>query len=197
MFYYLNGIITEFDENVVVVDCGGVGYRVNTTLNTISRLEKDKQAKLYIYDYVKEDCFELFGFYSKNEKKCFEMLISVSGVGPKAAIAILSSVSPENLALAIMNNDEKVLVSAPGIGKKIAQRVILELKDKISKEYTDTSIPSSFISATSDKSIVNNAVMGLVVLGYSQAEINSVLSTMDISGMTADQIIKEVLKKMI
>ena len=138
-----------------------------------------------------------YGFFTKSEKRCFEMLTSVSGIGPKAALSILSYNSPESLALAIMNGDEKALTVAPGIGKKIAQRVILELKDKISKELggQEISVPIAVSSAAaSGDKVLNDALAALAVLGFSSAEIAPILKSVDVSGMTAEQIIKAVLK---
>ena len=134
MFYHLEGIVSDIDINLAVIDCGGVGYAVNTTANTLSRLKVKEKTKLYISEYIKEDCFDLYGFATLSEKRCFEMLLTVSGIGPKAAQAILSTSTPEALAMAIMNGDEKAITVAQGVGKKIAQRFILELKDKVSKE---------------------------------------------------------------
>ena len=127
MFYHLEGIVTEFDQNLVVLDCGGIGFALNATGNTMSRLRTGERAKLYIAESIGENNFDLFGFAEKNEKNCFEMLVSVSGIGPKAALSILSYSSPGALALAVMNNDVKALTVAPGIGKKIAQRVMDEM----------------------------------------------------------------------
>ena len=134
MFYHLEGVVSDIDINLAVIDCGGVGYAVNTTANTLSRLKVKEKAKIYISEYIKEDCFDLYGFATLSEKRCFEMLLTVSGIGPKAAQAILSTSTPEALAMAIMTGDEKAITVAQGVGKKIAQRVILELKDKVSKE---------------------------------------------------------------
>lgn len=134
MFYHLNGIVSDIDLNLAVIDCSGVGYAVNTTTNTLSRIKLNEKTKLYISECIKEDSFDLYGFATLSEKRCFEMLISVSGIGPKAAQAILCAVTPEGLAMAVMNGDDKAITAAQGVGKKIAQRVILELKDKVSKE---------------------------------------------------------------
>ena len=134
MFYYLEGTVTIIDVNLAVLDIGGVGYACNASMNTLSHLEIGKKARLYTYCNVKEDAFDIYGFYDKAEKRAFEMLISVSGVGPRAAMSILSSATPEALALSIINDNAKALTAAPGIGKKIAQRIVLELKDKMSKE---------------------------------------------------------------
>jgi len=134
MFYYVNGTVAELEAGLAVIDCGGVGYACATTNYTLSQLKKGERAKLYTYLNVREDAMELFGFASQSELRSFKMLIGVSGVGPKAALSILSSTTPQQLAMAVVMGDEKALTAAPGIGKKIAQRIILELKDKLAKE---------------------------------------------------------------
>lgn len=200
MFYHLNGTVTELGQNLVVLDCGGIGFALNATLNTISRLKTGEKAKLYVAESIGETNFDLYGFFEKTEKRCFEMLISVSGIGPKAALSILSYSTPESLALAIMNNDVKTLTVAPGIGKKIAQRVILELKDKIAKEMdsSDFSLPAVAVpAAQAENSSVNDALTALTVLGYSSAEVAPVLKQLDLTGMNAEQIIKAVLRHMV
>ena len=196
MFYYLNGTVTVLDTGLAVIDCGGVGYAVNTTANTLSRLKTKEKAKLYISEYIKEDCFDLYGFSTLNEKRCFEMLLTVSGIGPKAAQAILSTSTPEALAMAIMNGDEKAITVAQGVGKKIAQRVILELKDKVSKEANVVVAEMPAVLTPADGDSRNDAVAALMVLGYSAPEINGVLRRMDVSGMTTEQIVKIALKNL-
>ena len=199
MFYHLEGNVAEILPNLVVLDCNGVGYAVNTTANSISHVSAGKKAKFYIFDYIKEDLFELYGFITKQEKHSFELLISISGVGPKAAISILSSTTPELFAMAVMNDDVKVLTSAPGIGKKIAQRVILELKDKISKDPSlgEIAVPAVNDIQISESSELNNAIKGLSVLGYGNEEIRAALRGADIEGKKAEDIIKIVLKQMV
>ncbi len=198
MFYHLEGTVAEIGQNLVVLDCGGIGFALNATVNTISQLRAGDRTKLYIAEAIGENNFDLFGFAEKSEKNCFEMLVSVSGIGPKAALSILSYNTPSGLALAIMNNDVKALTVAPGIGKKIAQRVILELKDKVSKELEPSSQAYAPVSlpASSDGNL-SDAVAALTVLGYSSAEISPVLKTLDISSMSAAQIIRAVLKQMV
>ena len=196
MFYHLAGTVSDIDINLAVVDCGGVGYAVNTTVNTLSKIKLNEKAKLYISEYIKEDSFELYGFATLSEKRCFDMLLTVSGIGPKAAQAILSAATPEGLAIAIMNGDEKAITVAQGVGKKIAQRVILELKDKISKEMGSSSVELPVIHSPADGDSRNEAVAALMVLGYSTPEINSALKGMDISGMSTEQIVKIALKNL-
>ena len=198
MFYHINGIVSELEPNLAVIDCSGLGFAVNVTMNTAASLSAGEKAKLYISEAIGESNFDLYGFMSKSEKRCFEMLISVSGIGPKAAMSILSHNTPESLALAVMSDDVKALTVAQGIGKKIAQRVILELKDKISKETSGSeplSVPVASVAVHS--SAVNDALMGLTVLGYSSAEVSPVLKTLDVDNMSAEQIIKAVLKQMV
>jgi len=199
MFYHIDGIVSELTPNLAVIDCGGVGYELNITMNTAASLKLGEKHKLYIAESIGENNFDLFGFATKNEKRSYEMLVSVSGIGPKAAMSILSHSTPEGLALSVMNNDIKALTLAPGIGKKIAQRVILELKDKISKEMSDTSIelPAAIVSSATADSSVNDALAALTVLGYSSGEIAPILKKLDVTGMTAEQIIKTVLKQMV
>ena len=196
MFYHLAGTVSDIDINLAVVDCGGVGYAVNTTVNTLSKIKLNEKAKLYISEYIKEDSFELYGFATLSEKRCFDMLLTVSGIGPKAAQAILSAATPEGLAIAIMNGDEKAITVAQGVGKKIAQRVILELKDKVSKEMGSSSVERPVIHSPADGDSRNEAVAALMVLGYSTPEINSALKGMDISGMSTEQIVKIALKNL-
>ena len=131
MYYYVNGTVAEIDAGLAVIDCSGVGYACATTNYTLSQLKKGAPAKLYTYLNVREDAMELFGFADQSELRSFKLLIGVSGVGPRAALSILSAVTPQQLALAVVTEDEKALTAANGIGKKIAQRVILELKDKL------------------------------------------------------------------
>jgi len=198
MFYHLKGTVSELGPNLVVLDCAGIGFALNATVNTVSRLKSGETAKLYVSEAIGENNFDLYGFFEKSEKRCFEMLISVSGIGPKAALSILSYNTPEGLALSVLNNDVKALTVAPGIGKKIAQRVILELKDKISKEMeiADSPLPVFAAPAAADSNM-SDAMAALTVLGYSSSELAPVLKQMDLTGMSAEQIIKAVLKQMV
>jgi len=200
MFYHIEGRVCEMEPTLAVLDCGGVGYALNVTANTLSGLRLGEKAKLYVSESIGETNFDLFGFLDKSERRFFEMLISVSGIGPKAAMSILSHNTPEALAIAIISGNEKALTVAPGIGKKIAQRVLLELKDKVSKEMNSTAPELPGFTAApvqTDGSAVNDAMAGLAVLGYSGSEIAPVLKRLDTQGMTAEQIIKAVLKQMV
>ena len=198
MFYYLDGTVAEIEPNLIVLDCSGVGFSLNATANTISSVTKGERSRLYVSESVREDAFDLYGFATKTERRFFEMLISVSGIGPKAALSILSANTPEGLALAVSSGNEKALTVAPGIGKKIAQRVILELKDKIGKESTLDGESLGAVSVpVSDNSAVGDAVAALTVLGYNSNEIAQILKGMDTNGMNTEQIIKTVLRRMV
>ncbi len=198
MFYYLNGEITVLEENMAVVDCGGVGYACRTSGYTLSKLKLGQRAKLYTYCHIREDAFDIYGFSSREELRCFEMLLSVTGVGPKAAQAILSAVSPDRFTLAVMTQDEKALTAAQGIGKKIAQRIILELKDKMGKASTTEMSGGDFtpIQQTSG-SPLTLAQAALAELGYSQAEIVAALKGLKVEGMTTEEIIRYALRAMV
>ena len=199
MFYYLEGTVEEMEPGLAVLDCGGVGYALNITANTLAALSRGERARLYVSEAIREDAFDLFGFYTKNEKHFFEMLTSVSGIGPKAALSILSANTPEGLALAVASGNEKALTVAPGIGKKIAQRVILELKDKIAKDsaFSEPGNAAASSVPAGDNSAVGDAVAALTVLGYSSNDIAQVLKTTDVGGMNTEQIIKTVLRRMV
>ena len=199
MFYYVQGTVAHIGPYLAVIDCGGVGYACHTTNHTIAALTRDKSAKLYTYLHVREGVFELYGFISESELNCFEMLIGVSGVGPKAALAILSSNTPEGLAMAIVSGNEKALTSAPGIGKKIAQRIILELKDKLAKGQLTASGGETFAGGVTiipeDKT--SEAAAALAVLGYTQSEIAAALRGMDMENLSLEDVIRQALKKMV
>ena len=201
MFYHIDGKVAELQPNLAVIDCSGVGYCLNVSANTLSRLKIGERAKLYTYCHIREECFDLYGFYSPAEKRSFEMLLGVSGVGPRVALAILSGASPENLAIAIIGGDERVLTSAPGVGKKIAQRVILELKDKLAKEsgFAGISAPdlggAPFVSQGLAKKL-SDATAALTVLGYGAAEASAALKGVD-TDESLENIIKFALKNML
>ena len=199
MFYYLNGTVAEIAAGLAVIDCGGVGYACATTNYTLSQLKKGERARLYTYLHVREDIFELYGFASQQELNSFKMLIGVSGVGPKAALAILSATTPQNLALSIVTEDEKALTAAQGIGKKIAQRIILELKDKLAKEQSNFTVPSGGGSAPMPLggSKSGEAAAALAVLGYGSQEISTALKGIDMDALPLEEIIRQALKKMV
>ena len=196
MFYYLKGKIAALEPYLAVIDCAGVGFACNTSMRTLSMLQIGQETTLYTHCNIREDAFDIFGFSTQAEIRCFRMLTGVTGVGPKAALSILSGNSPEELAMAIVGGNEKALTLAPGVGKKLAQRIILELKDKISKELNDTdlgfSLPAIPAEQAGDKS--NDVAAALSVLGYSPAEIAAALRKVDISALTVEEAIREVLK---
>lgn len=202
MFYYLNGELAYRDINTCVIDCGGVGYKLTVSLITseayVSKL--GKQVKLYTHLAVREDGIEMFGFGSYEEKECFNRLTSVSGIGPRAAMSILSTMTPEKLAVAICTDDAKAIAKSPGIGAKSAARIILELKDKMSKEILSDSIANA-PNAVSAASFVSNsafseAAEALSVLGYDKNTVLSALKGVDASVSDVGEIIKLALKRL-
>ena len=200
MFYYVEGKVALIEQSLCVIDCAGVGYACHTSQNTISQVKMGETARLYTYLYVREDIFDLYGFADAEELNCFKMLIGVSGVGPKAALAILSVAPPSRLALSIITGEEKLLTQAPGIGKKTAQRIVLELRDKMSKEQLETASASSPVAAAAVSGGVNHtqeAVAALMVLGYTQAEALHAMEGLDAVGMEAEEIIRQCLKKLV
>ena len=200
MFYYLDGTVTEILPNLAVIDCGGVGYVCKTTNNTLAALKKGQRGKLYTYLNVGEGIFELYGFAAQNELNSFKLLLGVSGVGPKAALAILSAATPESLAMAIVTEDAKTLTAAPGIGKKIAQRIILELKDKMARETAGGLDFSGGKGAPAPALFTNKATeaaQALAVLGYSSQEVSMALKGVDVENLPLEDIIRQSLKKMV
>ena len=189
------------EPQLAVIDCGGVGYACNTTAYTISRLTHGKPAKLYTYLSVREDAVDIFGFSTKEELELYKKLIGVSGVGPKAALSILSSTTPERLILSIMTGDEKALTIAQGIGKKIAQRIILELRDKVSAEDVSRGVAMPFFPQAAagggEMSTQAEAISALVALGYGRAESMKAVSAIEgIEAMDSGAVLKAALKKM-
>ena len=199
MFYYVSGTVAHLEPNLAVIDCGGVGYACRTTNQTLSRLKTGEKGKLYTHLYVREELFELYGFATENELNCFRLLIGVSGVGPKAALSILSAATPESLAISIITGDEKALTVAPGIGKKIAQRIILELKDKLAKGQISPggeSYGGTGVTVIPENK-ASEAAAALAVLGYSTAEIGVALKGIDLESLALEEIIRQALKKMV
>ena len=198
MFYYVSGPVAHMEANLAVIDCGGVGYACRTTSHTLSKLKQGESAKLFTHLNTREDAMELFGFGTQEELNLFRQLISVSGVGPKAALSILSASTPANLALSIITGDEKALTCAQGIGKKIAQRVILELKDKLAKgQMAAGGEPYGGTGVTiipENKS--TEAAAALAVLGYSTQEVSVALKGIDVENLKLEDVIKQALKKM-
>lgn len=188
MLYYVSGQVTVLEPGLAVIDCGGVGYGCHITAYTAAQLKLNQQARLYITESIREDAFDLYAFSSREEQRCYELLTSVNGVGPKAAMAILAA-GPQNFTLGVMTGDEKLLTAAQGVGKKIAQRIILELKDKIGGGNTEldfsTPAPVQTNLSGSNLSLANAA---LQELGYSTSEIAAALKGVDPNADTQDMV---------
>ena len=195
-FHYLNGTIAAVEQNLAVVDCGGVGFECATTAYTISQLKPGQVQKLYTSCNIREDAFEIYGFSTKEEKRCFELLLTISGVGPKAALNILSATGPSGFQLAVASGDEKALTAAQGVGKKLAQRVLLELKDKLKLDGTD-SLPVADGAAPQRGSHTSEASAALAVLGYSQSEIALALKGVDTEKLSVEEIVRQALRAMV
>lgn len=197
MFYSVRGKLIHMDSSTAVVECGGVGYNCQTTMNTLKNLRLGDEVTLFTYLNVREDAMELFGFSAKTELDTFKTLIGVSGVGPKAGLAILSELSPEQVAMAIATDDIKTITRAQGVGKKIAQRIVLELKDKLAKSLSseDTSLPSTAAAANAAMGNIPKAIEALGVLGYAPADVSGILATMD-SALPVEQLIAQTLRQM-
>lgn len=199
LFYYLRGTITALEAGLAVVDCGGVGYACYTTSYTQSQLKVGQEQKLFTHCAIREDAVDIFGFATKEERTCFERLIGVSGVGPKAALAILSTTTPDRFTLAVVTGDEKALTAAPGVGKKLAQRIILELKDKIAGEqarFDASAGPAAVIPAANGGKLAE-ATAALTVLGYSQSEIGLALRGVDVEQLSVEDIVRSCLRAMV
>ena len=194
MLYYVSGTVTVLEPGLAVIDCGGVGYGCRVTAYTAAQLKLNQPAKLYITESIREDAFDLFGFISREEQRCYELLTSVTGVGPKAAMAILSA-GPQNFTLAVMTGDEKLLTAAQGIGKKIAQRIILELKDKIGGSLDTPDFSGTVAAAPVQSGNLSLATSALQELGYSPAEVATALKGAD-PNADAQDLIRFALKAM-
>ncbi|MBQ1507049.1 MAG: Holliday junction branch migration protein RuvA [Ruminococcus sp.] len=197
MIYSVRGKLIHTTPSGAVVECGGVGYFCQTTVNTLKTLKLNSEVTLYTHLNVREDAMELFGFATTTELEAFKTLISVSGVGPKAGLAVLSVMTPEQVALAIAADDIKAITRAPGIGKKIAQRIVLELKDKLSLSTGVSSAAADISQGTANvvSGNIPKAVEALGVLGYSPSEVSAVLAAMD-SSLPVEQLIAMTLKQM-
>ena len=196
--YYVSGPVTILEPGLAVVECGGVGYGCRVTAYTAAQLKLNQAARLYVTESIREDAFDLYGFISREEQRCFELLTSVNGVGPKAAMAILSAGGPQNFTLAVMTGDEKMLTAAQGVGKKIAQRIIMELKDKIgggSVELDFSTGPAVSAVPTADNHVAL-AHAALQELGYSPAEINAALKGVDPKAST-EEMVRHALRAMV
>ena len=196
MIYYVSGPVTILEPGLAVIEAGGVGYGCRITAYTAAQLKLNQNARLYITESIREDAFDLYGFSSREEQRCYELLTSVNGVGPKAALSILSAGGPQNFTLAVMTGDEKMLTAAQGIGKKIAQRIILELKDKMggSAEIDFSTGPAAAAPVQQGSTAMARAA--LQELGYSAAEIQSALKGADPNAST-EELIRHALRAMV
>lgn len=200
MIYSLTGRLIHKQNGVAVVECAGVGYSCQTTNQTLSRLNSDT-VTLFTYMHITENSLDLFGFATREELELFKMLISVSGVGPKAALAVLSEYSPDRLILFIASGDAKMITKAQGVGPKLAQRIVLELKDKAAKQLPSGVIaaPDDIFASNSEKSVgtdnISEAIGALVSLGYNRSEAVQALSSVNPS-LSADDMIREALRKL-
>ena len=197
MIYYVSGNVAVLEPGLAVIDCGGVGYCCRITGFTAAQLKLNTNVRLYISESIREDAYDLYGFISKEEQRCFQLLTGINGVGPKAALSILSAGGPQNFTLAVMTGDEKMLTAAQGVGKKIAQRIILELKDKIggSNMEFDLSAGAPAVAPQSTGSLAM-ATAALQELGYSPVEINTALKGVD-PNATTEEMVRYALRAMV
>ena len=196
MLYYVSGKVALLEPGIAVIDCGGVGYECHITAYTAAQLKLNQNARLFVTESIREDAYDLFGFSSREEQRCFNLLTSVNGVGPKAAISILSAGGPQNFTLAVMTGDEKMLTAAQGVGKKLAQRIILELKDKLggAAELDFSGVTVS--AAPAPSGALSLATAALQELGYSSAEISTALKGVD-PGATTEEMVRYALRAMV
>jgi len=200
LFAYIRGKLAYKHNDYIVVEANGVGYKIYTSLSTIQNVEPvGSEVKIYTYLYVREDMMNLYGFLTQEELGMFELLLSVSGVGPKAAISVISSMSPSKFGLSVITNDYKALTKAQGVGNKMAQRIILELKDKISKmELTDNCSDEDEVNnEVKDNSRFSEAVSALMVLGYTASEANKAVASVYMDNMDIETVIKNALKALV
>ncbi len=195
MFKYLSGTVAQVEPNLIILDVGGVGFACSTSLVSAARVKVGESALIYTYLNVREDALDLFGFADEEELDCFKLLLGISGVGPKAALSILSAVTPSQLALAVATGDEKPFLSASGVGKKLAGRILLELKDKFAKiGVTADDISSPDVSAVSGGE--SDALAALSSLGYGRDEIAKALRGVDTSAMSTEDIVRLALTRL-
>ena len=197
MYYYISGKLVLVGRGVAVIDNNGIGYELTVSDKTAGRLQNaEGDVRLYTYFHVKEDAHEIYGFHSTEEKRIFEMLIAISGVGPKAAMAILSALSPNDFTLAVMSEDAKAISSAQGIGTRTAQKIILELRDKLSKEEFVSAPSSKNPKAPAKTSAVQDALLSLEALGYSRSEAMRAMSFEGSEDMSVEELIRLSLKRL-
>lgn len=198
MIYYVSGSVSILEPGLAVIDCGGVGYGCRISAYTSAQLKLNTTARLFVTESIREDAHDLYGFSSKEEQRCFELLTAINGVGPKAALSILSATTPQQLAMAVVMGDEKALTAAQGVGKKIAQRIILELKDKLAKEQGSFDAGSGAVAVLPvQNNKAGEAAAALAVLGYGSQEISAALKGIDMEALPLEEIIRQSLKKMV
>ncbi len=195
MLYYVSGQVALLEPGLAVIDCNGVGYGCRITAYTAAQLKLNQPAKLYITESIREDAYDIYGFSSREEQRCYDLLTSVNGVGPKAALAILAA-GPQNFTLAVMTGDEKLLTAAQGVGKKIAQRIILELKDKVGGSSVELDFSGPTVAAPVSGNTTSLANAALQELGYSPAEIAAALKGVDPQAST-EEMIRYALRAMV
>ena len=197
MIYYVSGSVSILEPGLAVIDCGGVGYGCRISAYTSAQLKLNTTARLFVTESSREDAHDLYGFSSNEEQRCFELLTAINGVGPKAALSILSAGGPQNFTLAVMTGDEKMLVAAQGVGKKLAQRIILELKDKVGGSSMELDF-SAGVSAAVPQGSGNLALAtaALQELGYSPSEINAALKGVDPAAST-EEMVRHALRAMV
>ena len=199
MFYYVSGMLAHREPGFAVIDCGGVGYRLTVSQNTLAALDRasarESKVKLYTYMAVREDDVELFGFYTEEELTAFRQLIGVSGIGPKAAMGVLSAFTPDGLARAVCTEDVKAIAKSNGVGAKGAARIVLELKDKMSYTGSDAETPreTAAPAPTAKSAGLAEAAEALTALGYARAEVNAVLAKLNTAGIASGDIIRAAL----
>lgn len=196
MIYYVSGNVSILEPGLAVIDCGGVGYGCRISAYTSAQLKLNTTARLFVTESIREDAHDLYGFSSKEEQRCFELLTAINGVGPKAALSILSAGGPQNFTLAVMTGDEKMLVAAQGVGKKLAQRIILELKDKVGGSMEldfSAGVPAAVPQGSGNLAL---ATAALQELGYSPSEINAALKGVDPAAST-EEMVRHALRAMV
>lgn len=196
MFAYIKGSLEQKSNNYVVIDVGGIGYKIFMATKAIEALgEIGEVVKVHTHYYVREDNISLYGFNTNEELRMFELLLQVSGIGAKSAIAMLSEISPSSFALAVISDDISQLVKIPGIGKKTAARIVLELKDKLKTEEAITKTEEAKLSITNEEE-TSEAIAALQVLGYTKREIEKALENVDTKNLQLEEIIKQGLKNL-
>lgn len=194
MFAYIKGSLEMKSSGYIVIDINGLGYKIFMSQNNIDSIgELHNIIKVFTYVKVREDDISIFGFKTQEELKMFELLISVSGVGAKSALVMLSCIEPSDFAIAVISNDVKVLTKVPGIGNKSAQRIILELKDKLKEEQLEEKLKDSSKRLKDNSENINEAISGLMVLGYSKKDIEKAFEHLYIDNLSIEDLIKKGL----